>query len=115
MQIQVNTDVNIDDSEALTARVSAEVHNRLDRFSQHITRIEVHLKDANGDKSGGGDKHCVIEARLEGRQPEVASDQAGTLDAACSGAARKLQRVLETTLGKLDHRKGGDTIRTDER
>ena len=74
MQIQVNTDESIDGGEDLSARVSAEIHSRLDRFSQHITRIEVHLSDEDGDKSGGSDKRCLIEARLEGRQPEVASE-----------------------------------------
>lgn len=115
MQIQVNTDENVESGEGLTASVSAEIRSRLDRFSQHITRIEVHLSDADGDKSGGSDKRCLIEARLEGRQPEVASDRAATLEGAISGAAKKLQHVLETTLGKLDHTKGGDTIRTGDR
>ncbi len=112
MQIQVNTDENVQGSEELSARVSTEIHSRLDRFSQHITRIEVHLSDEDADKSGGSDKRCLIEARLEGRQPQAASDQADTLEGAYSGAAKKLQRALETTLGKLNHVKGGDTIRT---
>lgn len=114
MQIQVNTDNNIEGSEELSAHVSAQIHTHLDRYNQHITRIEVHLTDADGDKSGGADKHCLIEARLEGLQPEVASDEAATLEAAYSGAAKKLQHVLATTLGKLNHAKGADTIRTGE-
>ena len=91
-----------------------EIHTRLDRFSQHITRIEVHLSDENADKSGESDKRCLIEARLEGRQPEVASDQAATIEGAYSGAAKKLQRALETTLGRLSQLKGSDTIRTGD-
>lgn len=114
MQIQVNTDENVAGGEALSALVSAEIHARLDRFSQHITRIEVHLSDENGGKSGSSDKRCLIEARLEGRQPEVASDQAATLEGAYSGAAKKLQRALETTLGRLSQTKGADTIRTGD-
>lgn len=114
MQIQVNTDENIEGGEELSARVSAEIRARLDRFSKHITRIEVHLSDENADKSGDSDKRCLIEARLEGRQPEVASDQATTLEGAYSGAAKKLQRALETTLGRLSQTKGADTIRTGD-
>jgi len=114
LQIQVNSDENVEGGEALSARVSAEIHTRLDRFSQHITRIEVHLSDENAGKSGGSDKRCLIEARLEGRQPEVASDQAATLESAYSGAAKKLQRALETTLGKLSQTKGAETIRTGD-
>lgn len=114
MQIQVNTDDNVKGGEDLTDRISTEIHARLDRFSQHITRIEVHLRDETGAKSGGADKRCLIEARLEGRQPQVASDQAATLEGAYSGAAKKLQHALETTLGKLDHSKGAGTIRTGD-
>ena len=112
MQIQVNTDGNVEGGEELSARISTEIHTRLDRFSEHITRIEVHLSDENADKSGDSDKRCLIEARLKGRQPEVARDQAATLEGAYSGAAKKLQRALETTLGRLGQLKRADTIRT---
>lgn len=112
MKIQVNTDENIEGGEELSARVSAEIRTHLDRFSEHITRIEVHLSDEDGDKSGGPDKRCLMEARIEGRQPEVASERATTLEGAYSGAAKKLQRVLQSTLGRLHHAKGADTIRT---
>ncbi|MCF8466504.1 MAG: HPF/RaiA family ribosome-associated protein [Sneathiella sp.] len=112
MQIQINTDENIDGGEKLSARISAQIRERLDRFSQHITRIEVHLSDSNADKSGDSDKRCLIEVRLEGRQPEVVSDKAATLESAYSGAINKLQRALESTLGKLNQHKGADTIRT---
>jgi ribosome-associated translation inhibitor RaiA len=114
VQIQVNTDENVSGGEELSARISTEVHTRLDRYSQHITRIEVHLSDEDGGKSGGSDKRCLIEARLEGRQPEVASEHAATLEGAYSGAAKKLQRALETTLGRLSQLKGADTIRTGD-
>lgn len=114
MLIQVNTDENITGSEGLFAQVTAEVENRLDRYSEHITRIEVHLSDVNADKSGGSDKRCLIEAHVEGRQPEVASDAADTLEGAYSGAAKKLQRALERTLGKRNDVKGAETIRTGD-
>ena len=114
MQIQINTDENIDGRKELSARISAQIRERLDRFSQHITRIEVHLSDNNGDKSSDSDKRCLIEVRLEGRQPEVVSEQAATLEGAYSGAAKKLQRALESTLGKLNQVKGADTIRTGD-
>jgi len=51
MKIQLNTDVNIDGTEALAAQVSATVEQTLERFSEHITRVEVHLGDENGGKS----------------------------------------------------------------
>lgn len=114
VHIQVNTGVNIEGSEGLSARISSEIHHRLGRYSAVITRIEVHLSDENAGKSGGSDKRCLIEARLEGRRPEVASEYADTLEGAYSGAAKKLQHVLETTLGERHHVKGRETIRTGE-
>ena len=114
MQIQVNTDENVEGGEELFARISAEISTRLDRFSQHITRIEVHLSDENAGNSDGSEKRCLIEARLEGRQPEVVSDQAATIEGAYSGATKKLQRALKTTLGRLSQLKGSDTIRTGD-
>ena len=112
MQIHVNTDKNIEGSEALSDWVSAEIHTRLDRSSQQITRIEVHLSDENAGKTGGSDKRCLIEARLEGLQPVAAHDQDATIEDAFNGAAKKLQRVLTTTLGKLHEVKGTTTIRS---
>lgn len=114
MQIQINTDENIKGGEGLTASISAQIQDRLDRFSQQITRIELHLSDNNSDKSGDFDKRCLIEVRLNGRQPEVVSDQASTLESAYTGAINKLQRSLESNLGKHSHHKGADTIRTGD-
>jgi hypothetical protein len=43
MQIQVNTDKNVAGHEALVRKVEAEVDTALSRFSDHLTRVEVHL------------------------------------------------------------------------
>ena len=56
MKIQLNTDVHIEGTEALAAQVSASVEQALERFSEHITRVEVHLSDENGGKSGQHDQ-----------------------------------------------------------
>ena len=102
MQIQINTDHNIEGHEALAAQVSGVVESALSRFSDHITRVEVHLSDENSDKKGGqNDKRCVMEARLEGRQPIAVTHQAATLDEAVDGAADKLARLIESTLGRM--------------
>lgn len=105
MKIQLNTDVHIDGTEALAAQVSATLKQALAHFSQHVTRVEVHLSDENGGKSGPHDQRCMLEARLEGRQPVAVTDQAATLEQAVQGAAQKLARLLDKTLGRLhDHR-----------
>lgn len=100
MQIQVNTDHNIEGREALAAYVSNVVESALSHVSDHITRVEVHLSDENGDKSGQNDKRCLMEARLEGRQPIAVTDEAATVDQAVDGASDKLARLIESTLGR---------------
>ncbi|MBI5016222.1 MAG: HPF/RaiA family ribosome-associated protein [Deltaproteobacteria bacterium] len=100
MQVQVNTDRNIEGHKALAAHVSGSVESALSRMSEHITRVEVHLSDENSDKSGRTDKRCVMEARLEGRQPVAVTHHAATLDQAIDGATDKLTRLIESTLGR---------------
>ncbi len=101
MQVQVNTDHNIECHEALTAQVSDVVQKALSRMSEHITRVEVHLSDENSNKNGQNDKRCMMEARLERRQPIAVTYEAATLDQAVDGAVHKLARLIESTLGRL--------------
>ncbi|MFN3580685.1 MAG: HPF/RaiA family ribosome-associated protein [Pseudomonas sp.] len=102
MQIQINTDNHIQGDEQLTSRVESSVRNTLQRFSDQITRVEVHLRDENSAaKSGPADKRCQLEVRLAGRQPTSVTEVAASIDQAVSGAAQKMVRSLETTLGKL--------------
>ena len=105
MQIQINTDSNIEGREALGSHVKGVVENALRHFSDRITRVEVHLSDQNSNKSGQDDKRCMMEVRLEGRQPTAITHAAATLDQAIDGAAEKLKRSVESTLGKLDDRR----------
>jgi ribosome-associated translation inhibitor RaiA len=102
MQIQVNTDSNIEGRETLVAHVTGVVEAVLERFAGRITRVEVHLSDQNGDKSGQDDKRCMMEVRIEGRQPTAVTQAAATLHQAIDGAAEKLKRSIESTLGRLD-------------
>lgn len=101
MKIQLNTDSNIQGDESVLRHVEEAVESSLGRFGSQVTRVEVHLRDVNGGKSGAHDKHCLMEARLEGRPPAAASEDAETVAAAITGAAKKLQRVLDSSLGKL--------------
>jgi len=65
MQIQINTDSNIEGNERLAQQVEAVVRDALDRFSAQITRVEVNLSDEDSDKKfGAEDKRCLLEARL---------------------------------------------------
>lgn len=102
MLIQVNTDANINGREQLVDYARSTVESALDRFRDRITRVEVHISDQNGDKSGQDDKRCIMEARVGGHQPTTATHQAATVEQAIDGAAHKLAKVIESTLGRLD-------------
>jgi ribosome-associated translation inhibitor RaiA len=105
MQIQINTDRNIEGNDRLVQQIEAVVRDALDRFSAQITRVEVHLSDENSDeKFGTDDKRCLLEARLAGLQPISVSHQAATLEQAVDGAVEKLKRSLDNTLGRLGNR-----------
>ncbi len=100
MTIQFNTDKNITGSEQKSAPLIDFLTTDLARFSKHITRLEVHLSDENGDKEGQNDIRCLIEARLEGRQPIAVSNDANNGSLAVRGASEKLKNALETVIGK---------------
>jgi len=111
MHIQMNTDDNIEGRDALLAPIEAQIADGLHRFADQISRVEVHLSDENADKSGGDDKRCLLEVRLNGQAPIAVTNRSGTPQEACAGAAQKMLRKLQSTLGRLNNSKGGHTIR----
>jgi ribosome-associated translation inhibitor RaiA len=106
MQVQVNTDNHVEGHEELIREVQATVEDALGRFSDRLTRIEVHLKDVNSHKGGADDKHCTIEARPAGMQPIAVTASAATVDEAVDGAVKKLRTSLDRTFGRIDDHKG---------
>jgi ribosome-associated translation inhibitor RaiA len=106
MQVQVSTDKNINGSAGLVDDVSLELTEALSRFANQITRIEVYLRDVDGPRAAGDDKSCLLEARIAGRQPLVASHEAATIRQAIDGATEKLERALDHEFGKLSARRG---------
>ncbi len=116
MQIQINTDNHIEGKEALTQWASSTITHALARFTGQITRIEVHLSDENSGKKGASpDKQCLIEVRLQGLQPVTAKHRADNLNQAVSGATEKMERLLDSALGRRDDaKKAGDTQNAPE-
>lgn len=104
MKIQINTDNHIAGREKLASEAEAAVQSALGHFAAQISRVEVHLSDENSHKGGDNDKRCAMEARLEGRRPIAVTHQAHTIAQAIAGAAGKLERSLESTLGKMRDR-----------
>lgn len=101
MNVQVNTDHNIEGSEDLNAYIKSRLAEDFERFRNAITRIEVHISDQNGDKSGDNDKRCLLEARVANRQPVVVSHRAETVHQAFEAASDKLMRSLQSMVGRL--------------
>jgi len=115
MQVQVNTDNHIEGGEELTRQVEAVVEGALGRFGDRITRVEVQLSDeSGGSKSRDNDKRCVMEARLAGLQPITVHHDGSSLDQALDGAADKLEKTLNRTLGRLDDPKGRTSYAGDQ-
>jgi hypothetical protein len=115
MQVQVNTGNGLENKETLERWADEFLNDALARFSQEITRVEVQLTDENNVKNGAADKRCMLEARLNGHEPLAVNHHGETQDIAFRGAAQKLVRLLEHTLGKLDRHehRSRDTIRKD--
>jgi ribosome-associated translation inhibitor RaiA len=98
----------------MAERVEERLRDRLSRFEDRLTRVEVHLSDVNGPRSGA-DMRCSIEARPAGLDPIAASDEAATVDQEVDGAADKLVTAIERTFGKSTTRKGHRSRQADHR
>ncbi len=103
MQVQVNSN-HIPGSVELHEWVGTTVEDRLERFDDFLTRVEVHVSDENAQKAGADDKRCQIEARPKGHQAVSVTHKAESLQLAVDGAADKMQHALEHLMGKLDTR-----------
>lgn len=115
MQVQVNTSNGVDNKDTLDRWASDYLNEALSRFSQDITRVEMHVCDVNAGRKGPSDKRCMLEARITGREPVAATHHAPTQDEAIRGAAQRLIHLLDHTLGKLERHqhRDRDTIRKD--
>ncbi|VVN71679.1 HPF/RaiA family ribosome-associated protein [Pseudomonas fluorescens] len=113
MQIQVNSDNHIQSSIRLEEWVRTTIESTLERYEEDLTRIEVHLRDENGDKPGPHDMRCQLEARPKGHQPVSVTHKADTLELAIEGAATKLDHALEHMFGKLRNKRAATAANED--
>ena len=106
MQFQFNTDSSVMGTDEVATRIEAQVRQRLERFADRVTRLEVHVSDVNGRKHGADDKHCTIEARPRGGCPIGVTGKAADVDAAARIAANTMAERLERIFGKAErHRR----------
>jgi ribosome-associated translation inhibitor RaiA len=113
MHFQVRTDNHIQNSEALSDGLRAEVEGALfPQFEERIRRVEIYFQDMNSHKRGT-DIRCAIEVSLAGHQPIAVSNSSSSLDAAASGALEKLAKTLDRTLDRLEDRQGRVSLSGD--
>jgi ribosome-associated translation inhibitor RaiA len=101
LKIQLNTDKNIQGDERLESYLTSLLEDKLSHFSDQITRIEIHLADESNGKNSENDKRCILEARLQNRQPIAVTSHANTVDKAINDALDKLRASIETVYGRL--------------
>ncbi|QLY33122.1 ribosomal subunit interface protein [Nocardia huaxiensis] len=111
MQIQVFADKHIGGGAPLIEEATDAIAGVLDRFSDHLTRVEAHITDVNAHKGGADDKQCSLEARPKGQPPVATTHRAGTIEDAYLGAAESMAHLLDSRFGRLHHAKGGESIR----
>jgi ribosome-associated translation inhibitor RaiA len=111
MQIYVHTDNNVDGTAEMTTYVEGEVRTALTRFSDHLTRVEVHFSDESAGRVTESDTRCIFEARPEGQPPVAVTDNADSVDAALEGALRRLDHLLTSQEGKQQAQHGRASIR----
>lgn len=104
MQIEIGSDHQIKVHEPWAEELKASVSHALRHHQDQLTRVVLHLSDQNADKAGDNDKRCAMEGRLKGKQPIAVTHLAGTFDQAVLGAADKLDRLIERTLGRAARR-----------
>jgi hypothetical protein len=105
MQVHIYTDHHVHGHADFLTATQAEVESTLSRFAERITRVEAHLSDTNAGKGGPNDKRCLIEVRLNGIPPMVVSHEASLVEKALTGALEKMERAIDSHLGKLGHQR----------
>jgi len=102
MTIQLNSDSSLTVHEEFGDKLKAQLLDELRRFTGHITRLEIHLSDENGHKHGENDKNCMLEARVEGRQPIAVKAGGNSYEVAVDRAIDKLKSLLDTVFGRME-------------
>ena len=105
MKIQINAG-DVERSQAVDEHIQQKVESCLHRFSERVTRVEVHLRDLNASK-GGADKRCTVEVRLAGHQPLAVDADGRDLYDAISDACKKAERAVEHRIERESDRRGG--------
>ncbi len=105
MFVQINTDNQIKSDAEANERLEQRIRQKLRRFEQRLTHVELHVTDTNGTK-GGADKRVSLEVRPNGHEPLAVHADAHRIEDAINVAADKAARALDHALGRLGDSKG---------
>ena len=101
MQVIINSDNQVDLQSNFIEHWQTEIATSLQRFSDWVTRIEVHLTDENSNSKGGVDDiRCLIEARPANRQPVSVEVRGASAEQALADGVQTLDRRLGTMIDK---------------
>lgn len=100
MLIELRMDNSIHGGEDLSDQTKSVVEEALHRFQDRINRVDVHLSTTNNHKSGEGDKRCMIEVRMDRREPIVVTREAANLGPAIRDTIHALKKSIEHSLGR---------------
>jgi Baseplate wedge protein gp25/Sigma 54 modulation protein / S30EA ribosomal protein len=104
--IQIHADNQVPSDNERDGRLEEQIRQRLARFEDRITDVEVHVSDVNGTRGGHADLRCSLEARVNGLPPIAVVDEGDNVDRAVIGAAKKAVRALDHQLGRLRDNRG---------
>ncbi|MGK0273403.1 MAG: putative sigma-54 modulation protein [Cocleimonas sp.] len=95
-------------TEALKSFIKEHARKSMNSCSNHIKKINIHLKDINGPK-GGEDKECCVEVQLANHAPIVVVKRSSD---AYQSIRNALSRASRITLRKVGKRR---TMKSDPR
>lgn len=98
MTIQFNTDKHISGKISLEARARTIITSQLNRFKEQITNIDVYLSGEKKSNIGQNGKRCMLEARLENKQPITVTSYDHTIEESINDSLDKLKTSIETVL-----------------
>jgi ribosome-associated translation inhibitor RaiA len=100
MQIQINSDNNLEVRQAFADELKAEILDKLRRYRDQVSRVEVQLSDVNAARTTPSDKRCLMEARVDGLAAVAVTHDAQSLRQSVQGATDKLLRAIDNALGR---------------
>ncbi|HVW71079.1 MAG TPA: hypothetical protein VHB68_19015 [Steroidobacteraceae bacterium] len=104
MQILVDAADPIDGGRELMLRVEGLVEGSLERFREHIARVEVHLSQLSHREAGDRDMCCRMVAYAGGLKPIEVVYAGLTLTEAIHAAAAQLEQAVHAAIGRPRHK-----------